>query len=53
MRQMMISNLIGITATKAYDFTVDTFVIDAPVLGTSGRAFGIEKYFWTDGKVRC
>ena len=53
MKQMMISNLTFTTATKAYGFTADTFVIGALISGTSGRTEGIEKYIRTDGKVRC
>ena len=53
MKQMMISNLTCTTATKAYGFTADTFVIGALISGTSGRTEGIEKYIGTGGKVRC
>ena len=53
MKQMMISNLTCTTATKAYGFTADTFVIGALNSGTSGRIEGIEKYIRTGGKVRC
>ena len=53
MKQMMISNLTCTTATKAYGFTADTFVIGALISGTSGRTEGIEKYIRTDCKVRC
>ena len=53
MKQMMISNLTCTTATKAYGFTADTFVIGALISGTSGRTEGIEKYIRTGGKVRC
>ena len=52
-KQMMISNLTFTTATKAYGFTADTFVIGALISGTSGRTEGIEKYIRTGGKVRC
>ena len=53
MKQMMISNLTCTTATKAYGFTADTFVIGALISETSGRTEGIEKYIRTGGKVRC
>lgn len=53
MKQMMISNLTCTTATKAYGFTADTFVIGALISGTSGRTERIEKYIRTGGKVRC
>ena len=51
--KQMISNLTFTTATKAYGFTADTFVIGALISGTSGRTEGIEKYIRTGGKVRC
>ena len=53
MKQMMISNLTFTTATKAYGFTADTFVIGALISGLSESTWGIEKYIRTDGKVRC
>jgi hypothetical protein len=53
MKQMMISNLTFTTATKAYGFTADTFVIGALISGSSESTWGIEKYIRTDGKVRC
>ncbi len=49
----MISRTIGISVVKAYDFAVDTFVIDAPIFGTSTETFAINKCTWTGGKVRC
>ena len=53
MKQMMISNLTCTTATKAYGFTADTFVISALISGSSEPTWGIEKYIRTGGKVRC
>ena len=53
MKQMMISNLTCTTATKAYGFTADTFVIGAQISGSSESTWGIEKYIRTDDKVRC
>ena len=53
MKQMMISNLTFTTATKAYGFTADTFVIGALISGSSEPTWGIEKYIRTGGKVRC
>ena len=53
MKQMMISNLTFTTATKAYGFTADTFVIGALISGSSESTWGIEKYIRTGGKVRC
>ena len=53
MKQMMISNLTFTTATKAYGFTADTFVIGALISGSSEPTWGIEKYIRTDCKVRC
>ena len=50
---MMTSKFIGISVAKAYDFAVDTFVIDAPTFGTSTEALAIDKYTGTGGKVRC
>lgn len=53
MKQMMISNLTCTTATKAYGFTADTFVIGALISESSESTWGIEKNIRTDGKVRC
>ena len=53
MKQMMISNLTCTTATKAYGFTADTFVIGALISGSSESTWGIKKYIRTDDKVRC
>ncbi|MBO5620235.1 MAG: hypothetical protein J5959_01235, partial [Butyrivibrio sp.] len=50
MKQMMISNLTFTTATKAYGFTADTFVIGALISGSSESTWGIEKYIRTGGK---
>lgn len=49
----MTSKFIGISVAKAYDFAVDTFVIDAPTFGASAEALAIDKYTGTGGKVRC